>query len=88
MADYRDFDDVIFIAGVTFQSEHGVHEAGSEVKEAKEFQNLQVLVARDPRQHLGERRLGRRAGEGGVGRHPHAALLARLARRRRVGAPR
>lgn len=45
MADYREFDDVIFIAGVTFQSEHGVHEAGDEVKEAKEFQNLDVLVA-------------------------------------------
>lgn len=35
---------VKYIAGVTFQSEFGIHEAGSEVKEAPQFANLQVLV--------------------------------------------
>lgn len=35
---------VKYIAGITFQSEYGVHEAGSEVKEAEKFQNLQTLV--------------------------------------------
>lgn len=35
---------VKYIAGVTFQSEYGTHEAGSEVKEAEKFANLQVLV--------------------------------------------
>lgn len=35
---------VKYIAGVTFQSEFGVHEAGSEVEEAPLFSNLQVLV--------------------------------------------
>lgn len=35
---------VKYIAGITFQSEYGVHEAGSEVPEAEKFANLQVLV--------------------------------------------
>jgi len=41
---YRDFDDVVYVAGVTFQSEYGTHEAGTVVKEATSFQNLDVLV--------------------------------------------
>lgn len=41
---YRNFEDVLYVAGVTFQSEYGVHEAGSVVKEATKFQNLEVLV--------------------------------------------
>lgn len=44
MPDFREYEDVVFIAGQTFQSEFGVHVAGTEVEEAKEFQNLQVLV--------------------------------------------
>lgn len=41
---YRQFEDVIYIAGVTFVSEHGTHEAGSTVEEAASFANLEVLV--------------------------------------------
>ena len=44
MTNFFAVPDVKFIAGVTFQSEYGVHEAGSEVKEAMKFSNLQVLV--------------------------------------------
>lgn len=44
MANYRDFDDVVYIAGVTFKSQYGEHPAGSVVKEAKKFQNLEALV--------------------------------------------
>lgn len=44
MADFREFDDVQYVAGRNFQSEYGHHEAGSIVKEAREFQNLTVLV--------------------------------------------
>lgn len=44
MPDFREFDDVVFIAGQNFQSEYGLHKAGEEVKEAKKFQNLQVLI--------------------------------------------
>ena len=42
---YRWVPGVKYIAGVTFQSEYGVHEAGSEVPEAPGFQNLEVLVS-------------------------------------------
>jgi hypothetical protein len=35
---------VQYLAGVTFQSEYGVHEAGTVVKEATKFQNLASLV--------------------------------------------
>ena len=44
MPDFREYEDVVFIAGQTFQSEFGTHLAGTEVEEAKEFHNLQVLV--------------------------------------------
>lgn len=44
MPDFREYDDVVFIAGVTFTSEYGVHEAGTEVEEASRFPNLQVLI--------------------------------------------
>lgn len=44
MTDLREFDDVVYIAGRTFKSEYGTHEAGTEVKEASKFGNLQVLV--------------------------------------------
>lgn len=44
MPDFREFDDVQYVAGQNFQSEHGYHEAGSIVEEAREFQNLQVLI--------------------------------------------
>lgn len=36
---------VQYIAGVTFQSSYGVHEAGTVVPEAEKFENLGVLVA-------------------------------------------
>lgn len=36
---------VKYLAGQTFQSEYGVHEAGSEVPEATKFGNLDVLVS-------------------------------------------
>jgi hypothetical protein len=42
---YRWVPGVKYIAGQTFQSEYGVHEAGSVVEEAPGFQNLEVLVA-------------------------------------------
>lgn len=44
MADFREFEDVQYVAGRNFQSEYGFHPAGSIVKEARQFQNLQVLV--------------------------------------------
>lgn len=44
MPDFREFDDVVFIAGQNFQSEYGLHLAGTEVEEAKKFNNLQVLI--------------------------------------------
>ena len=36
---------VKYLAGVTFQSEYGVHEAGTVVKQAEKFPNLEVLVS-------------------------------------------
>jgi len=42
---YRNVPGVKYVAGLTFQSEYGVHEAGSEVKEAEQFPNLEVLVS-------------------------------------------
>ena len=42
---FRHVPGVKYIAGVTFQSEYGVHEAGKVVKEAEKFQNLEVLVS-------------------------------------------
>ena len=36
---------VKYIAGVTFQSEYGEHEAGKVVKQAEKFPNLEVLVS-------------------------------------------
>lgn len=44
MPSFAQFDDVIYIAGVTFQSEFGTHEAGTQVEEAAQFNNLQVLI--------------------------------------------
>lgn len=41
---YLHVPGVKYIAGVTFQSEYGTHEAGSHVKEAEKFQNLVTLV--------------------------------------------
>ena len=41
---YRWVPGVKYIAGVTFQSEYGTHEAGTVVEEAPSFQNLEVLV--------------------------------------------
>lgn len=46
MADnFKDVPGVKFIAGKTFKSEYGTHEAGSVVKEALEFRNIEVLVS-------------------------------------------
>jgi hypothetical protein len=42
---FKDVPGVKFIAGRTFKSEYGTHEAGSEVKEALEFRNIEVLVS-------------------------------------------
>lgn len=42
---YRDFPGIAFVAGRTFQTEHGTHEAGTVVKEALEINNLDVLVS-------------------------------------------
>lgn len=42
---YRWVPGVKYIAGITFQSEYGVHEAGTVVEEAPAFQNLEVLVS-------------------------------------------
>lgn len=42
---HRYVPGVQYIAGVTFQSEYGVHEAGTVVKEASQFANLEVLVS-------------------------------------------
>lgn len=44
MYNYQYVPGVQYIAGITFQSEYGVHEAGTVVKEAEKFQNLGVLV--------------------------------------------
>ena len=44
MPDFRDYEDVVFIAGQNFQSEFGEHLAGTEVEEARNFSNLQVLI--------------------------------------------
>jgi hypothetical protein len=41
---YKDVPGVRYIAGVTFQSEYGVHPAGSDVPEAPAFWNLDSLV--------------------------------------------
>ena len=41
---YLHVPGVKYIAGVTFQSEYGTHEAGTEVKEAEKFPNLVTLV--------------------------------------------
>jgi hypothetical protein len=42
---FKDVPGVKFIAGRTFKSEYGTHEAGSVVKEALEFRNIEVLVS-------------------------------------------
>lgn len=42
---FLDQPDVKFVAGRTFQSEYGTHEAGTEVEEARLFPNLDVLVS-------------------------------------------
>jgi hypothetical protein len=45
MVNYQGFPGVAFIAGRTFQTEYGTHEAGTVVKEAPLFPNLDVLVS-------------------------------------------
>lgn len=45
MTNYQGFPGVAFIAGRTFQSEYGTHEAGTIVREAPKFPNLDVLVS-------------------------------------------
>lgn len=45
MHNYQGHPGVAFIAGRTFQSEYGMHEAGTIVPEAPKFPNLDVLVS-------------------------------------------
>lgn len=46
MADnFKNVPGVKFIAGRTFKSEYGTHEAGSVVEQALEFRNIEVLVS-------------------------------------------
>jgi len=45
MVNYQGFPGVAFIAGRTFQSEYGTHEAGTVVTQAPQFPNLDVLVS-------------------------------------------
>lgn len=44
MHNFQGHPGVAFIAGKTFDTEYGTHEAGSIVKEAPQFPNLDVLV--------------------------------------------